>query len=361
MAEEKKKKLGTKIVDIILGILIVAVLGLQVDMMLTKKNNYNVPSLFGYSFMEVITDSMEGTKPDSFDAGEGVIIQKKSEVHPDDVITFYNPDIQYCVSHRVREIVYSPASPSEKAKFIVSSELEYSFDRINWVKGGEMVERSHDEGGFYARVITVTEEKEPEVWHDIPAYTEEVKVTYYTCGDNLEAEFYKKSTGHSVASSYRDTVESKYYVGTIVAHNKVLGGALGVFQSAWFIPAAIMFPILVIAIMSIVDFVKASKEEKKEEEARIQAEMVAAGIDPNDERAVYIFTEKARYRMDMEKELEALKAEQKKIYLEELKNAKKELEADEEFQKMKEEAMRQAREEALREAEAEANKEKEGE
>lgn len=340
MAEEKKKKLGTKIVDIILGVLIVAVIGLQVDMMLTKKNNYNVPSLFGYSFMEVLTDSMEGTKPDSFDAGEGVIIQKKNEVKPDDVITFYNPDIQYCVSHRVREIVYSPSSPTEKGKFIVSSELEYSFDRITWTKGGNLVERSHEEGGFYARVITVTEEKEPEVWHEIPVYTETPTTIYYTCGDNLDADWYIKATGHAVASSYRDTVESKYYVGTIVAHNKGLGTALGIFQSAWFIPLAIMVPVLVIAIMSVVDFVKATKAEQKEENERIQAELVAAGIDPNDEKAVYIFTEKAKYRMDMEKELEALKKEQKEIYLKELRAAQKELEKDPEFLRLKEEEMK---------------------
>ncbi|MCQ2799924.1 MAG: hypothetical protein MJ228_04095 [Bacilli bacterium] len=331
MAEKKQKKLFTKIVDIVLGLLIVGVIGLQVDMMLTKKDNYNVPSLFGYSFMEVLTDSMEGTNSDSFDAGEGVIIQKKKEVKPDDVITFFSVDIKCCVSHRVKEIVYSPASPAEKGKFIVSSSLEYSFDRVTWIKGGEEVERSHEEGGFYAREISSTDKKEPEVWHDIPAYSENQKITYYTCGDNLSANWYIEATGHAVASSYRDTVDSKYYVGTIVSHNKALGVALNVFQSGWFIPTAVMVPILIIAIMSVIDFVKTARQEQKEEDERIRQEMIAAGVDPNDERAVFIFTEKAKYRIDMEKELEALKKEQKEIYMKELSKAKEELLKDPEF------------------------------
>ena len=75
--QKKKKKIASKIVDIILGALIVLILGLQIDMFITKNNNYGIPSLFGYSFMEVLTDSMEGKNPDSFDAGEGVVIQKK--------------------------------------------------------------------------------------------------------------------------------------------------------------------------------------------------------------------------------------------------------------------------------------------
>ena len=94
---KKKKKLGSKIVDIILGALIVLILGLQIDMFITKSNNYGIPSLFGYSFMEVLTDSMEGDNPDSFDAGEGVVIQKKdvNEVKAGEIIAFYSDTIGY--------------------------------------------------------------------------------------------------------------------------------------------------------------------------------------------------------------------------------------------------------------------------
>ena len=66
--QKKKKKIASKIVDVVLGALIVLILGLQIDMFITKNNNFGIPSLFGYSFMEVLTDSMEGENPDSFDA-----------------------------------------------------------------------------------------------------------------------------------------------------------------------------------------------------------------------------------------------------------------------------------------------------
>ena len=127
--QKKKKKIASKIVDVVLGALIILILGLQIDMFITKNNNFGIPSLFGYSFMEVLTDSMEGENPDSFDAGEGVVIQKRdvNDVKAGEVITFYSEQIQYCVSHRVIEIVISP----EKCVAMKCLSLRiYSFDII---------------------------------------------------------------------------------------------------------------------------------------------------------------------------------------------------------------------------------------
>lgn len=354
MAEEKKKKkVGRIIVDCILGGLIVLVLGMQVNTMLTKKDNYDVPSLFGYSFMQVLTDSMEGSAPDAFDAGEGIIIQKKdvNEVKPEDVITFFSESIHFCVSHRVQEIVYSPKTATEPGSFIVSASQEYSFNRTDWVKGGELVSLASGES-FYTRATAKEAGKEePYVSHQIPKYTEEQKIMFYTCGDNLEADWYVESTGHSVASNYRDNVDSKYYVGTVISHNKFLGGVLGTVQAPWFIPAVIMLPILLIAALSVVDFIKGWKEETKREEAEFQAALEAAGIDKTDERAVLIFKEKYQYKLDMQRELEAIKKEQKEIYLKELKKAQEELKKDKEFERIKEEEKRRILEEMKKEEE----------
>lgn len=352
MAEEKKKKkIGTIIVDSVLGVLIALVLGLQVDMMITKKDNYDVPSLFGYSFMQVLTDSMEGTAPDAFDAGEGIIIQRKEidEVKPGDVITFYSEDIKYCVSHRVQEIVYSPKSATESGSFIVSASQEYSLNNVDWVKGGELVSLEAGKSFSTRAIAKEGAEKEPSVSHTIPQYTEAGKTMFYTCGDNLQADWYVQSTGHGVASNYRDTVDSKYYVGTIISHNKFLGDVLGTVQSAWFIPVVIMLPILFIAAMSVVDFVKAMKEENAKEKAEYEAALQASGIDLNDERAVLIFKEKYEYKRDMQRELEEIKKEQKEIYLKELKKAQEELKKDEEFQRIKEEEKRKLLEEMKKE------------
>ncbi len=352
--KKKKKKIGTIIVDSILGVLIALVLGLQIDMMITKKDNYDVPSLFGYSFMQVLTDSMEGNAPDAFDAGEGIIIQKKQieDVKPGDVITFFSESIHFCVSHRVQEITYSPKSATENGSFIVSANQEYSLNNVDWIKGGELVSLEAGKSFSTRAIAPIGKEPEPAVSHEIPKYTPEGKTMFYTCGDNLQAEWYVEHTGHGVASNYRDNVDSVYYVGTVISHNKFLGAALGTVQSAWFIPVVIMLPILIIAAMSVVDFVKAMKEENAKEKAAYEKALAESGVDTSDEKAVMIFKEKYQYKLDMQRELEEIKKEQKEIYLKELKKAQEELKKDKEFERIKEEEKRRILEEMKKEEEA---------
>ena len=216
--QKKKKKIASKIVDIILGALIVLILGLQIDMFITKNNNYGIPSLFGYSFMEVLTDSMEGKEPDSFDAGEGVVIQKKdvNDVKAGEIIAFYSEAIGYCVSHRVIEIVESPEYAGAKGSFEVSPAFEYSLDSgTSWVSGGESV--ALEEGKTF--LTRSKEDKEHTLAHTIPTFIGKHDMTFYTCGDNLNAEWYTKVTGKAVESTYRDNVPSKYYVGTVISQN----------------------------------------------------------------------------------------------------------------------------------------------
>ncbi len=334
--QKKKKKIASKIVDIILGALIVLILGLQIDMFITKNNNYGIPSLFGYSFMEVLTDSMEGKNPDSFDAGEGVVIQKKdvNDVKAGEIIAFYSDTIGYCVSHRVIEIVESPAKAGEKGSFEVSPAFEYSVDSgLTWLTGGETV--LLEEGkSFQTRS---KEDKEHTLTHIIPNYSGKSEMTFYTCGDNLNAEWYTKVTGKAVESTYRDTVQSKYYVGNVISHSHFFGGVLHTVQSIWFVPVAILVPILIIGAMTVVDFIKGYRDEKKKEEEELNAEMLAAGIDPTDEKAVLIFKEKYQMRKEIEKEMEEMKKEQKALFLEEFKKAKEELAKSEELERIKQE------------------------
>ena len=56
---EKKKSPWGKIVDAILVLFILLLIGLEVDIMITTKRD-KIPSLFGTSFMRVLTDSMDG-------------------------------------------------------------------------------------------------------------------------------------------------------------------------------------------------------------------------------------------------------------------------------------------------------------
>ena len=70
-------------------------------------------------------------------------------------------------------------------------------------------------------------------------------------------------------------------------------------------------------------------------DTEMKAEMLAAGIDPTDEKAVLIFKEKYQMRKEIEKEMEAMKQEQKALFLEEFKKAKEELAKSEEFERIK--------------------------
>ena len=71
--------------------------------------------------------------------------------------------------------------------------------------------------------------------HTMPNYSGKAEMTFYTCGDNLNAEFYVKATGKAVESTYRDVVPSKYYVGSVMSHSHFFGGVLHTVQSIWFV------------------------------------------------------------------------------------------------------------------------------
>ena len=103
-------------------------------------------------------------------------------------------------------------------------------------------------------------------------------------------------------------------------------------KTAWLLPTAIIVPLIALAVSSIIDVYRVAKAKEKEEEEEIQAAMVEAGIDLNDEAAVEMFRQKEEfkreYRMKMDEELALAKKEyQQKLEEErklELKKAKKE-------------------------------------
>ncbi len=107
--EEKKKKpksKARKIFEWIFTIFFVSILlgfsALQIYGGVTKKDNFNVPSYFGYSVLVVQTDSME---PD-YAVKSTVFVQKvdPKEIKLDDDLTFFYTDIQYPMTHRCSKI-----------------------------------------------------------------------------------------------------------------------------------------------------------------------------------------------------------------------------------------------------------------
>lgn len=83
------------------------------------KNKGNVPNLFGKGYAHVLTDSMNGTKKNSFRKGDLAWIKtlnekQKQNLNVDDIILFYSPTEGIDITHRIvavekdnrNEIVY---------------------------------------------------------------------------------------------------------------------------------------------------------------------------------------------------------------------------------------------------------------
>lgn len=306
------KKWLSRVVDVVLGVFIALVVLLQVDLLITKQSNHGVPSVFGYSFMEVLTDSMDGGREDSFAAGDGIIIEKRdaSSIMPDDIITFYSPSLSssagsdVVVSHRVSEVVVPPSEENGEGSVYVTSRAEYRSDLNAEYKAAISDKAIPLSAGERLYVHMIDDESSSYLTYTMPAYAASNETTFYACGDNLDAEWYTETTGHSVSPTYRDTVLSSNVIGVVISHSAVLGGFLSIFQSAWFVPVCVLAPLLIIATISLIDFIRKTRAEAKAEDEAIKNEMLAAGIDPNDEAAVLMFTEKARYRHEIEEELE---------------------------------------------------------
>jgi nucleotide-binding universal stress UspA family protein len=139
----------------------------------------------------------------------------------------------------------------------------------------------------------------------------------------------------------RNVVPEKNVVGKVISHSTTFGNVLGVVQSTWFIPVAVLAPLTIIAIMSAIDMIKESKKAEKEEEAEVAASLAKAGIDPNDERAVLMFQEKERYKIEIAKTMEKTKEEEKKKMRQQIDKEKKRLKKE-----MKKEAKSQQNKES---------------
>lgn len=321
-----KKKWISNTITAVLGSSILFLLGCQVSMLISERSNYGVPSLFGYSFMTVLTDSMVGEKPDSLPVGTGVVMQHvdPASVETGDVITFYSVELSsrfgydMIISHRVREILQYPSSQDGNAFFTMTLDKEYSLnlgeswlpsngESLSLAQNSTLLYRSKNVADASTDVVVPGES----LSLTVPSYlaSTESKRRFYTCGDNLEA----KTCGSSGCSeTYRDEVEQSYFIGKVTGHSDSFGQFLATVQSTWFIPVTVLVPLTAIAVFSAVDLVKQSRREAREEEQAIQNAMMQAGVDTQDEKAVILFTEKERYKLQIQKEMEKAKADERK-------------------------------------------------
>ena len=323
MSAKKAKKSLRRIVSDFFSFSLIGVMlfliGCQIVMFRSQTyQEFGVPSIFGYSLMQVATNSMEGNKSDSLPVHTGVVMERValSEVAPGDVITFQSDQVQnglgqgVVVSHRVFEVMQGPATPGGEGAFAAKQDEEYSLDGGNsWQTSDGAVH--YADATISIRFRLAASPSTSVVSHAFPAYSSTApgSFAFYTCGDNLAAT--TCGVG-GCPSTYRDSVSQEHFIGKIVAHSNTLGWLLGVVMSQVFIPIACLVPLLLIVISSGVDLLKANQKEAYGENREILLAANKAGIDLCDERAYLLFSEKERFKIQVRSEIEKTKAEEKK-------------------------------------------------
>lgn len=121
---DNKSTLGHRIltgVGIALCVILVPMLIINCTLLIKGWTNKDeVPSLFGYAPMIVLTDSMLGNNEDNFSGGDLIFVKtvKPEEVKKGDVISFFDPQGNgtSITSHRVVEIINEGGKISFKTK-----------------------------------------------------------------------------------------------------------------------------------------------------------------------------------------------------------------------------------------------------
>ena len=270
-----KKKIISYAIDAILVAIIVFLGYVQISMLVSKndKSNNGVPRVFGKSFLYVATESMNN--PDDSNclkAGTGIIIEKVKDFD----------------SLKVSQPIYgNPEYPD------LITDYDYSGDIVTFYLESVGVPDTH-------RLISKEYNEETGVW------------TFKTMGDAPEAHTFPLKT---------ETWTGDKLIGKVVTWSKGFGtfltiaspdAAASAGKKAWFFPVAIVTPIVLLAGYYIVDaFVKYNKEEK-ERQAMIEAKMIEAGIDMNDEEAKELFRMKEELRLEYQEEKDRIKKQLRK-------------------------------------------------
>jgi hypothetical protein len=218
------------------------------------------------------------------------------------------------------EIVLSPKEKGGKGGFALAKTEQYSLDGgINWIdSNGQFLALG---SGTTIKIRKTASKEDSVLAYTIPEYDSAAPgvYTFWACGDNLKADTCKMTATGSCSEQYRDSVAQSEYIGKIIGHSDFFGGFLNIVLSVWFVPVACLLPLLIIVTFSAKDLIKESREEEREENRQVLLEANKAGIDINDEKSFYLFSQKQHYKIQVRKELEKTKAEEKKRILREMK------------------------------------------
>ncbi|MCR4562544.1 MAG: hypothetical protein K5694_05025 [Bacilli bacterium] len=282
MEKSKRKKLVSNIITGVLGALIVGLIACQVTMFITARNNHNVSSLFGYSFLSVATNSMEGK----------------------------NEEYRYIKSTDGRELEVKKIGP-----WTIPTNYGVIIKKISFadVKVGMSLTFYNED----ARILSQQYQVEMPITHRVIEKIEGEE-NYLICyGDNDEAQTCLTS-GCSYPAQANKVLPNEI-MGEVVVASKFMGDAINLTRQTWFLPVMVLVPLAIVGFISAFDMIKKAHREQKEEDEEIERQMIAAGVDPNDESKAMLFREKARYKLELKQELEREKEAEKKRLEKELK------------------------------------------
>ena len=334
MAEEVKKeqeqpkqgkKLWSKIMDAVLGVLVVLLLALQIDIIITSRQNYGVPSLFGYSFMQILTNSMDGPEDDC------VLLTYQKPVYG-------VPSVEVDPLTETRPVLeVFPLNYAEMET--IKTNFDYGYlkkrgPKFLHVNTGIIIRHIEWEDVMPGDVLTFVTDItiNGQVYRAQPTSHRVIEIDHakgtLSCfGDNnmpydgSRVAFYSDDT-------QRNDLKKEAIIGEVISNNDALGVVLGAVQSTWFLPVMILIPLGIIGISSAVDAILKGHRERKAEKLALEAAIDAAGIDRNDEVAMETFITRYQAKREMQLELEQEKARQKEIYRQVYQEEKKRLQAE---------------------------------
>ena len=349
--EPKRKRIGSMVADALLGVLVIALLALQIDIIVTSRQNHGVPSIFGYSFMKILTDSMDGPEDDR-------------------LLLTYKKDMPSAASKEV-----DPLKETRKVQEVFPLNYEHleeakaEFDYGYLIKNGPLF--LHVDTGIVIQKVDFKEIMPGDVitflydiniggavYNDEPTSHRVIEINHeagtLSCfGDNNMPYGGSRMAYYSDPSQRNDIVKADV-LGKVISASDGLGSVLGITQNTWFLPVMILIPLLLIGGISAFDAIKKGHLERKKEKDELAAAIAAAGIDANDEVAVETFTTRYLAKREIQMELEIEKEKQKEIFRQAFEEEKKKLKAqggeEDPFEKIKREEKQRLRAELKKEA-----------
>ncbi len=312
MGETRQKKIkASTIVDGVLILLGAGLLAMELSLMISKQKD-GIPSLFGKTFMDVLTGSMDGPETDVF------------------YLTRAGDDER----ERVSGVYYTEEEAKASSSTGVVFTLQKNGPKMLGVGTAAILERkdfSMVEPGdivtfYYDIPAGNTVYQDQLVSHRVIEIIDDVLYCYGDAYPNPDNDAGHKIPYDSSSSSYEGVqkIGADKYVGVVTAKSDFLGWVLQVSSKSWFVPVVVGVPLLTMGAFSLVEGLKKSKEAKKESNARIASLVEKSGVSKEDEAAYEREWEKASIKVAIQMEMEEEKEKQKEIYRKQLKKAKEE-------------------------------------